>query len=536
VPTPHTADLHAQGRAAQLEGRPDDAIAAFQQALADDPSFAAAAADLGAALLQAGQAADAEPVLRLACELAPREATARCNLGSALQQLGRDDEAVAALRQAIALAPGLVVAHFNLGNAHAARADWGAAVDAFRRVVALDPRHGPGWFNLGHALHQLDQLDEAADAYWRASQAQPLDPRPLTLLGTVLKDQNRVADAADCFRRALALRPGDALLQHNLRSALARQIQPWHLPMLADDGRNDAYRRAIERAVTARSRVLDIGTGSGLLAMMAARAGAASVTACEMSPVVADAARDVVAANGFADTVTVHAMKSTALQLGRDLPERADLLVSEIVDVGLLGEGVLPAVRHARAHLLTPDATIVPSAARVFAMLVEVPRLRRVHPVRTVCGFDLSAFDRFRAPGEYVDLRLDLEPHRCLSAPVPVAAFDFHDPPPYRSDAAPATHRVAVDVSADGFAHAVAFWFELQLDDATTLSTAPGAGSTAWGQALQFLEDDRPLRAGQSLALCVRQSDTSIAFELDGAGREAVGYAQAVAAGEPAEG
>ena len=88
--------------------------------------------------------------------------------------------------------------------------------------------------------------------------------------------------------------------------------------------------------------MLDIGTGSGLLALLAAQAGAPSVTACEVFPAVARAARRGVHANGLDGTVRVVSKRSDALIVGTDLPERASVLVTEIFDTDLLGEGILP--------------------------------------------------------------------------------------------------------------------------------------------------------------------------------------------------
>jgi len=65
------------------------------------------------------------------------------------------------------------------------------------------------------------------------------------------------------------------------------------------------HAQALKALVTPTTRVLDIGTGSGLLALLAARAGAAAVTACEVFPNVARAAQRVVNANGLDHVVKV---------------------------------------------------------------------------------------------------------------------------------------------------------------------------------------------------------------------------------------
>ncbi len=88
--------------------------------------------------------------------------------------------------------------------------------------------------------------------------------------------------------------------------------------------------------------VIDIGCGTGLLALMAARAGASHVHACEQFKPLAKVAQRVVQANDMEALVTVHMKCSSHLQVGEglDLPCKADMLVSEILDSCLLGEGV----------------------------------------------------------------------------------------------------------------------------------------------------------------------------------------------------
>lgn len=94
------------------------------------------------------------------------------------------------------------------------------------------------------------------------------------------------AQALALVRQGLAARPGDPLI-----AVLARRIQHHRIPtypwaMLRDRRRNAASRQAIEALAPGRV-VLGIGSGSGLLAMLAARTGAAQVHACEVSPMLA---------------------------------------------------------------------------------------------------------------------------------------------------------------------------------------------------------------------------------------------------------
>lgn len=135
---------------------------------------------------------------------------------------------------------------------------------------------------------------------------------------------------------------------NQLGSESARRIPRWHFPMLNDAERNDAFAAGIDKAIRSGDIVLDIGSGTGLLAMLAVQAGAAHVYSCEADPLMAEIARNVIDANGMSSRVTVLTGLSSDLVVGRDLPALVDVIVTEIVDCGLIGEGLLPTIRHAR--------------------------------------------------------------------------------------------------------------------------------------------------------------------------------------------
>lgn len=141
-----------------------------------------------------------------------------------------------------------------------------------------------------------------------------------------------------------------------------------HTRMLNDQPRTRRFLDAIAQVVRPGDVVVDLGTGTGILAMAAARAGARKVYAIEAGPV-GPVARKLFAANGLADRIELVEGYSTQI----DLPERADVLVTETFGNSPLSEEVLEIVVDARQRLLKPDARVVPGSVRVFGTPVSVP-------------------------------------------------------------------------------------------------------------------------------------------------------------------
>ena len=135
-----------------------------------------------------------------------------------------------------------------------------------------------------------------------------------------------------------------------------------HARMLHDHRRTGDYLAALAAAVRPGDVVLDIGTGSGVLAVAAARAGARRVYAVEASDI-AEVAAHVFAANGVTDTVTLVPGWSREIEL----PEPADLLVAELIGNEPLEEEILETTLDARRRLLKPDARLIPQALTLLA-------------------------------------------------------------------------------------------------------------------------------------------------------------------------
>ena len=297
--------------------------------------------------------------------------------------------------------------------------------------------------------------------------ADPLDDPARFLAGGLNLAASRAAGLAlPLVARALERHGDDPLWQAVAAAILQTDVPDFHVRMLHDDRRNAAYRAAIERFAPGRS-VLDIGTGSGLLAMMAARAGALHVYACEANPMLAASARAVIAANGLTDRITVFDCHSSKLDRDRDLAGGAELVVSEVFSQTLIGEGVLGSLAHARAKLTRPGALFLPAHASIEVALAQFPPFdESLGPVE---GFDLGAF-----AGHLTAERLlgGEDPALVLrSAPATLFAFDFADRDPAQSG----TAQIAL-ASTGGTVSGLAQWLRLTFADDIIYENRPGSG------------------------------------------------------------
>lgn len=299
------------------------------------------------------------------------------------------------------------------------------------------------------------------------------NPAALAHLAGVFFNMGDKARAAETALRALTAAPGDVEVRSLASTVLSANIPDWHFGIVRDAVRNAAYEAALKRAVTARTKVLEIGAGTGILAMIAARVGAQTVVTCEMVPAVAQAARDIVARNGFADRVRVVAKKSYDLDPDADLGGRADVLVYEIVDNTMLREDVLPVTEHAVKTLLNPGAKVIPARGIVRVALANDAAFDHKR-LGIVEGFDLSPFNRLARSSyriKHADAALTL-----LSPPGDLFDFDFQSGGPFP----PATASTTV-ISTGGQANGIAQWIALRMDDEGWYENDPRTDSrSAW--------------------------------------------------------
>ncbi|XP_024868793.1 protein arginine N-methyltransferase 7-like [Temnothorax curvispinosus] len=258
--------------------------------------------------------------------------------------------------------------------------------------------------------------------------------------------------------------------------------------MLHDHERNEKYYIALKAAIEKKhqageeANVLDIGTGTGLLSMMAAKCGADTITACEAFKPMANCAAQIIKENGFEDRIKLIRKRSTKMIVGEggDMPKRANILVTEVFDTELIGEGALSTFRHAHEVLLEEDSIVVPHRGTVWAQVVESTKVcawNRVKPIKNGemlvdAPPTIQACSGAAAVHDMQLSRLPRDAFVPLLPAQPIFRFDWSGKKPLLNN-----EKVSLLTQpiASGTAHAIFMWWDLNMDtdNQVLLSCAP---------------------------------------------------------------
>jgi type II protein arginine methyltransferase len=374
------------------------------------------------------------------------------------------------------------------------------------RVVG-DLRDLDALIEKGSLLHRLGKSKDAIPYFNAAQRIAPDNQLVLTNLAVALAGSGQRHDAVVAFRRILQLNPENEYVRHQLRRLISTIVPFWHARMLNDTTRNDAFERAIQAGIAKEgrhARVLDIGAGSGLLSMMAARAGATNIVACERVPIIAEAAERIVALNGLEGAIRVIDKASSDLTVGGDLKDRADILVSEIISSDLLAENVLDTFQDAHLRLLREGATVIPRAATAVGCLVESEVLDKYATVSAVSGFDVSPFTEL-APSR-LPVHGIMTSWRRLSDDFDLVRIDLTE-----SKHEAVMKERTITVREAGQAVGVIQWIYLDLADGISFSNHPDQYfDGGWLQVLHTFPKPIPVVKGQELGLTVGHDRVSL--------------------------
>ena len=266
-----------------------------------------------------------------------------------------------------------------------------------------------------------------------------------------------------------------------------------HRRMIADRWRTDAFGQALRRAVQPGDVVLDVGTGTGILAMAAARAGAKQVYAVEQSPI-AQTAANLVKANGLQDRVKVLRGPASEVQLD----EPVDLLVSEWLGHMAFVENMLDDLIDARDRNLADNGRMLPATVDLKLAPIGDPVLfHQFGPGfwrRKILDLDFSSLERLELEqGRALQTRV--EPSTILSAPDSMSRLDLATC--QRNDPF-GTGKLRFEIQRDAVLDGFVGWFTSDLAEDVVLDTSPRQPETHWSQTY-FAFSPMPVSAGQTL-------------------------------------
>ena len=211
------------GNALFDQGRIDEAICQFQEALRLKPDDANAHYNLGAALGAKGQFDEAIIQFQTAIRLKPGDAWDYYDLGVALANKGQTDEAIRQFQTALRLKPDDAKARFNLANALAKKGQTDEAISQYSEALRLKPDYAIAHYNLGNVLDNKGRTDEAVREFQEAVRLKPDDADTHNALGAAFDEKGRVDEAIRQFQEAIRLKPDDAMAHNNLGSVFLNE-------------------------------------------------------------------------------------------------------------------------------------------------------------------------------------------------------------------------------------------------------------------------------------------------------------------------
>ncbi len=278
-----------------------------------------------------------------------------------------------------------------------------------------------------------------------------------------------------------------------------------HEEMIKDHVRTESYQHAIESnpRIFKDKVVLDIGCGTGILSMFAARAGAKKVIGVDNADI-AYYARDIVKRNGYEDTITIHKGKMEEVTLPVD---KVDIIISEWMGYFLLYESMLDCVLWARDKYLVPGGKILPDKCTMHIAAIEDRDYKKEKMTfwNDVYGFDMSCL----TPAVKVEPLVDtINPRVIVSNAHKFFEFDINTVKKEELDFSAAYQ---ITMNRKDRIHGIVTWFDIEfgnMDNVVRFSTGPRAEYTHWKQTIFYFDGEFQTQPGDVMegSICARKS------------------------------
>mmetsp|Transcript_96446 Transcript_96446/g.176912 ORF Transcript_96446/g.176912 Transcript_96446/m.176912 type:complete len:383 (-) Transcript_96446:5-1153(-) len=295
-----------------------------------------------------------------------------------------------------------------------------------------------------------------------------------------------------------------------------------HEDMLKDEVRTGSYMRSImnSRHLFEGKTVLDVGSGTGILCLFAAKAGAKQCIGIECSDIV-NFARTIAEQNGFGDVITYVHGKVEEVKLP---VEQVDIIISEWMGYFLIYESMLDSVLYARDRWLVKNGLIFPDHARLHVAAIEDADYKdeKIGFWGQLWGLDFSPLQPVVMQEPISDI---VEQSGIATNVACVLEIDLHK---CRREDLDFFAAYELRATRKDFLHALVFWFDVSFracSPPVVMSTAPGKKYTHWKQTVLYFKDALVANQGDVLSgmLAVRKSeqnprdiDIKLSYQLDG--------------------
>jgi len=297
-----------------------------------------------------------------------------------------------------------------------------------------------------------------------------------------------------------------------------------HEEMLKDEVRTLTYRNSMwhNKHLFKDKIVLDVGCGTGILSMFAAKAGAKQVIGVDMSSIV-EHAKQIVEDNHLSDKVTILKGKVEEITLPDGI-DKVDIIISEWMGYCLFYESMLDTVLYARDKWLAPGGLMFPDRATLYVTAIEDRQYKddKIYWWDDVYGFNMSAIGKVAVSEPLVDVvdRNQVVANSCLLKEIDIQTCTKADIP-FQSD-------FLIQLKRNDYVQALVTFFNIEFTHChkrVGFSTAPEAPYTHWKQTVFYLQDYLTCKKGEELSGTfkmtpnernVRDMDFEIGIEFNG--------------------
>eukprot|EP00824_Muranothrix_gubernata_P013633 TRINITY_DN2832_c0_g1_i1.p1 TRINITY_DN2832_c0_g1~~TRINITY_DN2832_c0_g1_i1.p1 ORF type:complete len:385 (-),score=59.09 TRINITY_DN2832_c0_g1_i1:72-1226(-) len=281
-----------------------------------------------------------------------------------------------------------------------------------------------------------------------------------------------------------------------------------HEEMLKDTVRTRSYKMAFENNMDKIKDkiVLDVGCGTGILSIFAAKAGAKHVYAVDNADI-AYYAKEIVRKNGLEEKITVIKGKIEDVELPC---KHVDIIVSEWMGYFLLYESMMDCILYARDKWLAPDGIIMPDKARINIVGIEDSEYKneKFGFWDQVYGVDMSCIKQVALAEPLVDkVYSDL----AITSVCTIAEFDLHT---VKKEELDFSKTYCLTAKKTDNIHAICGWFDIffnNLKNPVKFTTSPFTKDTHWKQTVFYLREPILLNEGECVkgSIAVRKSKTN---------------------------